>query len=224
LVIETRNLIKRYKMGKVEVRALRGVDMTLKEGEYAAIMGPSGSGKSTLMHILGCLDTPTSGEYRLMGREVQSMSEPELAEIRRTETGFVFQSYNLLPRLTAMDNVELPMTYAGMSARARRERAAELLERVGLTERRFHRPSELSGGEAQRVALARALANDPKIVLADEPTGNLDSKTGEGILTLLDEIHRAGKTLILVTHDESVADRAERVIRLLDGRVEDRGT
>ena len=193
----------------------------MEDGEYAAIMGPSGSGKSTLMHIIGCLDTPTSGTLELMGRAIQSLREPELAEIRRRDTGFVFQSYNLLPRLTALENVELPMTYTGAGAKRRHSAAMELLERVGLKDRALHKPSELSGGEAQRVALARALANDPKIVLADEPTGNLDSSTGEEILALLDEIHGAGKTLILVTHDSTVADRAGRVIRLRDGRIDE---
>jgi putative ABC transport system ATP-binding protein len=221
LIIEATDLTKSYQMGKVEVRALRGVDLRVEEGEYSAIMGPSGSGKSTLMHILGCLDTPTSGTYELMGRAVETLKEPELAEIRRRDTGFVFQSYNLLPRLTALENVALPMTYAGTSTKARREKAQALLDRVGLAERSLHTPAELSGGEAQRVALARALANDPTIVLADEPTGNLDSSTGQEILKLLDEIHEAGKTLILVTHDETVAARAHRIIRLRDGRVEE---
>ncbi len=219
MLIEVKGLHKVYKRGKVEVHALRGVDLTVEKGEYVAIMGPSGSGKSTLMHILGCLDRPTAGFYSLDGVEIHTLREDELAEIRKKKVGFVFQNFNLLPRITALENVELPMVYAGVKHIERRKRAMKLLEMVGLGDRALHRPTELSGGEAQRVAIARALANDPTIILADEPTGNLDSATGKEILDLFDELHRDGRTIIMVTHDPTVAKRAERIVHLHDGKV-----
>ncbi len=218
-LIETQGLVKIYQMGTVEVHALRGVDLRIEEGEYVAIMGPSGSGKSTLMHILGCLDRPTRGIYRLDGKEIQSLDENQRAEIRKSKVGFVFQNFNLLPRLTAVENVELPMTYTRLHPHERRIRALALLERVGLKDRADHRPTELSGGEAQRVAIARALANNPAVILADEPTGNLDTRTGQEILSLFRELHREGRTLIVVTHDPEVAQEAERIIYLRDGRI-----
>jgi putative ABC transport system ATP-binding protein len=220
-LIEVKDLKKIYRMGTVEVHALRGVTLEVEEGEYLAIMGPSGSGKSTLMHIIGCLDTPTEGIYLLEGMKVHELSEPELAEVRKSKIGFVFQNFNLLPRLTAIENVSLPMVYRGVPAKERRRRAMELLELVGLGERANHRPTELSGGEAQRVAIARALSNNPRILLADEPTGNLDTKTGEEILSIFEELNRMGRTVIVVTHDPEVARRAKRIVRLRDGIVED---
>ncbi|MBI4365156.1 MAG: ABC transporter ATP-binding protein [Candidatus Latescibacteria bacterium] len=207
-------------MGLNEVNALDGVSLRIGKGEYLAIMGPSGSGKSTLMNIIGCLDTPTSGSYRLGGLEIRDREDDELARIRNQEVGFVFQTFNLLARADALHNVELPLIYAGRSKKERRERARETLGLVGLTDRMHHRPNELSGGQRQRVAIARALVNHPSIVLADEPTGNLDSKTGQEIMSLLDEVHRRGNTVILVTHEEDIAVHARRVIRLLDGKVE----
>ncbi|HDI00352.1 MAG: macrolide ABC transporter ATP-binding protein [Candidatus Latescibacterota bacterium] len=210
---------KVYKMGKVDVEALRGIDLEIEEGEYVAVLGPSGSGKSTLMHIIGCLDRPTSGRYYLDGREVSRLSPSQLAEIRNTKVGFVFQSFNLLPHATALENVELPMIYRRMRAKERKKRAKMLLDMLGLGERASHRPSELSGGEQQRVAIARALANDPQILLADEPTGNLDSKSGEEVVKMFDDLWRQGRTIVVVTHDPAVAERAERVVRLLDGRI-----
>ena len=210
---------KVYKMGKVDVEALRGIDLEIEEGEYVAVLGPSGSGKSTLMHIIGCLDGPTSGRYYLDGREVSRLSPSQLAEIRNTKVGFVFQSFNLLPHATALENVELPMIYRRMRAKERKKRAKMLLDMLGLGERASHRPSELSGGEQQRVAIARALANDPQILLADEPTGNLDSKSGEEVVKMFDDLWRQGRTIVVVTHDPAVAERAERVVRLLDGRI-----
>ena len=210
---------KVYKMGKVDVEALRGIDLEIEEGEYVAVLGPSGSGKSTLMHIIGCLDRPTSGRYYLDGREVSRLSPSQLAEIRNTKVGFVFQSFNLLPHATALENVELPMMYRRMRAKERKKRAKMLLDMLGLGERASHRPSELSGGEQQRVAIARALANDPQILLADEPTGNLDSKSGEEVVKMFDDLWRQGRTIVVVTHDPAVAERAERVVRLLDGRI-----
>ncbi len=219
-VIEARGLWKSYLMGSVEIHALAGVDITIERGEYVAIMGPSGSGKSTLMNLIGCLDTPTKGSYLLNGREVSTMEDDELATIRNREIGFVFQTFQLLPRAQALRNVELPLVYRGVPARDRRERARQALERVDLGDRLEHRPNELSGGQRQRVAIARALVNEPSIVLADEPTGNLDSATGEEILALFDQLHRQGHTLIVVTHERAVAAHAKRVVRLRDGRIE----
>ena len=217
--IEAADVTKVYRMGEASVHALRGVDLTVDDGEILAIMGPSGSGKSTLMAILGCLDTPTDGRYLLAGRDVSRLSDRELAAVRRLQIGFVFQTFNLLPRATALENVELPLLYAG--APGRRKRAQAALEAVGLADRVKHRPAELSGGERQRVAIARALVNEPAIVLADEPTGNLDSKTGEEVLQILAELHaERGLTLIIVTHDAQVAARTERIVHLRDGRVE----
>lgn len=207
-------------MGSEVVHALRGVDVTVHKGEYLAIMGPSGSGKSTLMNLLGCLDTPTKGTYSLNGREVSTMNDDELAHIRNREIGFVFQTFNLLPRATALHNVELPLIYAGMPARERLVNAQRALEQVDLADRIKHRPNELSGGQRQRVAIARALVNNPSIVLADEPTGNLDSTTGREILVLFDRLCDEGHTLIVVTHEEAVARHAEHIIRLKDGRIE----
>ncbi len=219
-VIRAVELRKVYDLGAAEVRAMDGVSLTIRRGEYVAIMGPSGSGKSTLMNVIGCLDVPTTGQYYLRGKEVSQLTEDELAEIRNREIGFVFQTFHLLPRQTALRNVELPLVYAGKRAGSRRDRALELLRLVGLEKRAGHRPSELSGGERQRVAIARALVNDPALLLADEPTGNLDSRTGHEILGLFDELHQRGHTIILVTHDPEVGKRAARVIRLRDGRVE----
>ena len=206
-------------MGAETVHALRGVDLVIRRNEYAAIMGSSGSGKSTLMNILGCLDTPDAGRYWLNGQAVDRMSGRQLAKLRNREIGFVFQTFNLLPRATALANVEVPLVYAGVGRRERHARATRALERVGLADRLQHRPTELSGGQRQRVAVARALVNEPAIVLADEPTGNLDSVTGAGILALFDELHAAGHTLILVTHEADVAARAERTIQIMDGRI-----
>jgi putative ABC transport system ATP-binding protein len=219
-LIDIRDVRKVYVMGQVEVNALAGVSLTIERGEYVAIMGPSGSGKSTLMNVIGCLDTPTSGSYRLRGTEIRERDDDELARIRNQEIGFIFQTFNLLPRADALHNVELPLIYAGRPARDRRERATKMLEMVGLADRMHHRPSELSGGQRQRVAIARALVNGPSIVLADEPTGNLDSKTGLEIMVLLDEIHAQGNTVILVTHEEDIAERARRIVRLRDGLIE----
>ena len=206
-------------MGAETVHALRGVDLVIRRNEYAAIMGSSGSGKSTLMNILGCLDTPDAGRYWLNGQAVDRLSGRQLAKLRNREIGFVFQTFNLLPRATALANVEVPLVYAGVGRRERHARAMRALERVGLADRLQHRPTELSGGQRQRVAVARALVNEPAIVLADEPTGNLDSVTGAGILALFDELHAAGHTLILVTHEADVAARAERTIQIMDGRI-----
>ena len=219
-LIEARGLWKSYPMQAEEVHALRGVDLDVESGEYAAIMGPSGSGKSTLMNLLGCLDTPSKGSYRLNGREVSSMEDDELAHVRNQEIGFVFQTFHLLPRASALRNVELPLVYRGVRAEERRERARQALESVDLGDRIEHRPNELSGGQRQRVAIARALVNQPSMVLADEPTGNLDSATGEEILSIFDELNRRGNTLLVVTHEEDVAAHAKRIIRLRDGRVE----
>lgn len=218
-VIEIRNIIRDFKLGQETVHVLKGIDLDIKRGEYVAIMGPSGSGKSTLMNLLGCLDTPTSGSYNLNGNDVSEMSDDELAEIRNTEIGFVFQTFNLLPRTTALENVALPMIYAGASKKQRQERATEVLNDVGLSDRMDHKPNQLSGGQRQRVAVGRALVNKPSIILADEPTGNLDSKTGMEIMGLFDDIHKAGNTVIMVTHEEEVAAHAHRIIRLLDGMV-----
>jgi putative ABC transport system ATP-binding protein len=220
ILISISDVRKTYEMGTTEVNALDGVSLDVKKGEYVAIMGPSGSGKSTLMNIVGCLDTPTSGSYKLRGTEIREREDDELARIRNQEIGFIFQTFNLLPRADALHNVELPLIYAGRPSKERRERAKGMLEMVGLGDRTHHRPNELSGGQRQRVAIARALVNGPSLVLADEPTGNLDSKTGLEIMALLDDIHRQGNTVILVTHEEDVAARAHRIIRLRDGRIE----
>jgi len=219
-VIEIRGIIRDFKLGQETVHVLKGIDLDIIRGEYVAIMGPSGSGKSTLMNLLGCLDTPTAGSYILNGQDVSQMSDDEMADIRNTEIGFVFQTFNLLPRTTALDNVALPMIYAGASKKAREERAAEVLTDVGLADRMDHKPNQLSGGQRQRVAVGRALVNKPSIILADEPTGNLDSKTSHEIMTLFDEIHKAGNTVIMVTHEEDIAAHAQRVIRLRDGMIE----
>jgi putative ABC transport system ATP-binding protein len=225
ILIEIADVRKVYEMGSTEVNALDGVSLRVQKGEYLAIMGPSGSGKSTLMNIVGCLDTPTSGSYKLRGTEIRERDDDELARIRNQEIGFIFQTFNLLPRADALHNVELPLIYAGRPAKERRERARTMLEMVGLGDRTHHRPNELSGGQRQRVAVARALVNGPSLVLADEPTGNLDSKTGLEIMALLDEIHSRGNTVLLVTHEEEVAARAHRIVRLRDGRIEsDRST
>jgi len=206
------------------VHVLKGIDLDIQRGEYVALMGPSGSGKSTLMNLLGCLDTPTSGTYVLADRDVSRMAEQELAEVRNQEIGFVFQTFNLIPRQTALDNVALPLVYAGIGKEERLERAAEVLRSVGLGDRMHHQPNQLSGGQRQRVAIARALVNKPSLILADEPTGNLDSTTSDEILKLFDEIHAAGNTLVVVTHEEDVARHAKRVIRLRDGIIADAGS
>jgi putative ABC transport system ATP-binding protein len=206
-------------MGDEVLHVLKGIDLTIEKGEYVALMGPSGSGKSTLMNLLGCLDTPTSGEYWLNGEDVSELSDDQLAEIRNREIGFVFQTFNLLPRSTALDNVALPLVYAGMSSKDRTNRAREVLTDVGLADRMTHRPNELSGGQRQRVAVARALVNKPSLILADEPTGNLDTKTSLEIMALFDEIHALGNTLIVVTHEEDIAQYAHRIIRLNDGLI-----
>ncbi len=219
-VIEIKNIIRDFKLGTETVHVLKGIDLNIERGDYVAIMGPSGSGKSTLMNLLGCLDTPTSGSYLLSGQDVSQMSDDQLADIRNKEIGFVFQTFNLLPRTTALDNVALPMVYAGKSKSERHARAAEVLTDVGLADRMDHRPNQLSGGQRQRVAVGRALVNNPSIILADEPTGNLDSKTGLEIMGLFDEIHKTGNTVIMVTHEEEIAAHAHRVIRLRDGVVE----
>lgn len=219
-VIEIRDIIRDFQLGQETVHVLKGIDLDIETGDYVAIMGPSGSGKSTLMNLLGCLDTPTSGTYILNGKDVSQMSDDDLAEIRNTEIGFVFQTFNLLPRTTALDNVALPMVYAGASKSQRNKRAEEVLVDVGLADRMDHKPNQLSGGQRQRVAVGRALVNKPSIILADEPTGNLDSKTGHEIMALFDEIHKAGNTVIMVTHEEDIAAHASRIIRLRDGIIE----
>ena len=219
-VIRIEHLTRFYTIGEETVRALNGINLTIEKNEYVALMGPSGSGKSTLMNIIGCLDTPTSGEYFLNGPNVAQLSDSELAAIRNKEIGFVFQTFNLLPRLTALQNVALPLVYAGIPEAERLKKAKEVLEQVGLGDRIKHRPNELSGGQRQRVAVARALVNHPSIILADEPTGNLDSKTSEEIMQLLDIIHQAGNTIVLVTHEEDIALRAKRVVRMRDGIIE----
>ncbi|HEX9893785.1 MAG TPA: ABC transporter ATP-binding protein [Gemmatimonadales bacterium] len=220
LVIQLRDLHREYLMGSEQIRALQGVTLAIRRNEYLAIMGPSGSGKSTLMNLLGCLDTPSAGEYWLNGQEVSRLSDNALARVRNREIGFVFQTFNLLPRASALQNVELPMVYAGASARERRDRAADALGRVGLGDRMDHRPNELSGGQRQRVAIARALVNRPSILLADEPTGNLDSATSEGIMRVFGQLQAQGQTVILVTHEADIAAHAHRVVTLRDGRIE----
>ena len=218
--LSLRDVVKTYQMGAERVHALNGVSLEVGRNEYVAIMGPSGSGKSTLMNIIGCLDVPTSGTYALQGQAVAAMTESQLAEIRNHRIGFVFQTFNLLPRADILHNVELPMIYGGVARAERRARAAAALERVGLADRMKHRPNELSGGQRQRVAIARALVHDPSIILADEPTGNLDTKTGDDIMAMLDGLHAAGQTIILVTHEEYIAEHAKRTIRLRDGLIE----
>ena len=220
LVIEIEGVTKLYKMGAEIIHALRGVDVKIHRNEYLAIMGPSGSGKSTLMNMLGCLDTPTAGHYEFSQKNVATMSDDELAEIRNREIGFVFQTFNLLPRSTALHNVELPLIYAGLGRTDRLAKAQRALENVGLGERMSHKPNELSGGQRQRVAIARALVNDPAIILADEPTGNLDSKTGEEIMALFEQLYEQGNTIIVVTHEEDIARHARRIVRLRDGLIE----
>jgi len=219
-VIEIRDLTRHYKMGQTLVKALDGVTFDVAENEYIAIMGPSGSGKSTLMNMIGCLDTPTSGEYILNGNQVSELDDSELAQVRNREIGFVFQTFNLLPRTDCLSNVELPLIYSGIKSSKRKEKATETLTKVGLGDRLDHKPNELSGGQRQRVAIARALVNDPSILLADEPTGNLDTKTGDEIMILFEELYRAGNTIILVTHENEIAEHARRIIRLRDGKIE----
>ncbi|HEV8118205.1 MAG TPA: ABC transporter ATP-binding protein [Thermoanaerobaculia bacterium] len=223
MLIDIRDITKVYVMGQEKVHALSGVTLGIERGEYAAIMGPSGSGKSTLMNLIGCLDTPTSGSYVLNGREVARMTDDDLAAIRNQEIGFVFQTFNLLPRTTAVQQVELPLVYSGLARRERRERAVRALEAVGLGDRMSHHPNEMSGGQRQRVAVARALVNNPSILLADEPTGNLDSATGAEIMALFDDLNSRGNTIVLVTHEEDIAAHARRIVRLLDGKIRDDG-
>ena len=218
-LISLKRIYKIYNVGGEEVRALDGIDLDINENEYLAIMGPSGSGKSTLMNMVGCLDTPTSGIYEFEGEMVQVMDDSQLASIRNRKIGFVFQTFNLLPKATAQHNVEIPLVYANIRKRQRVEMASKALESVGLSDRSHHRPNELSGGQRQRVAIARALVNNPSIILADEPTGNLDSKSGHEIMNILDDLHRGGNTIILVTHEDDIAQHAHRVIRLLDGEI-----
>lgn len=219
-IISVRNLVKTYFMGANVVNALQGVDLNIFKNEYVALMGPSGSGKSTLMNLIGCLDTPTSGEYILNGSNVSTMDDGELAAVRNKEIGFVFQTFNLLPRLSALENVALPLVYAGIGKSERIEKAKHVLNSVGLTDRMDHKPNELSGGQRQRVAVARALVNDPSIILADEPTGNLDSKTSYEIIGLFEEIHALGNTIVLVTHEPDIAEFAHRIVKMKDGKVE----
>ena len=219
-VIDITSLTKTYTMGHMQVRALRGIDLRIQTNEYVALMGPSGSGKSTLMNLLGCLDTPTAGKYLLDSKDVSQMDDTELANIRNEKIGFVFQTFNLLPRQTTLENVALPLVYAGLAKKQRQERAAEVLDSVGLGDRLDHRPNELSGGQRQRVAIARALVNRPAIILADEPTGNLDTKTSIEIMGIFEEIQNRGNTVILVTHEPDIAEHAHRIVRLRDGEVE----
>lgn len=218
-LIKMTGITKDYRMGETVVHALRGIDLEVEQGEFLAIVGPSGSGKSTLMNLIGCLDRPTSGEYYLDGRKVSDLSDDDLARIRNKSIGFVFQTFNLLPRTNCLHNVELPLLYASVGRKERERKALEILEKVGLGDRIHHNPNELSGGERQRVAIARALVNDPSIVLADEPTGNLDSKTGSEILSIFSELNREGKTIVLVTHERYIADYAKRIIFLRDGKI-----
>ena len=219
-IIHLENIQKSYYMGKQELQVLKGITLNIFKNEYVALMGPSGSGKSTLMNIIGCLDTPTDGRYVLNGHDVSKMADNDLAEIRNKEIGFVFQQFNLLPRLTAAENVALPLVYAGMGRKQRTERAMHVLEMVSLTDRSHHKPNELSGGQCQRVAIARALVNNPSIILADEPTGNLDSKTSYEIMGIFDQIYKNGNTIVVVTHEEDIANHARRVVRLRDGSIE----
>jgi putative ABC transport system ATP-binding protein len=219
-IIQLQKLVKHYEMGVQTVKALRAIDLNIKKNEYVAVMGPSGSGKSTLMNIIGCLDSLTKGEYILNGTNVSQMTDNELAEIRNQEIGFIFQVFNLLPRFNALDNVMLPLVYAGIKKKEREQRAKEVLSSVGLADRMHHKPNELSGGQRQRVAVARALVNKPAIILADEPTGNLDTKTSLDIMQLFEEIHNAGNTVVLVTHEEDIARHAQRIVRLRDGKIE----
>lgn len=219
-IIEVKKLQKRYLMGDEVIDALKSIDLKVQKNEYLALMGPSGSGKSTLMNLIGCLDSPTSGEYILHGIDVSKMSDSELADVRNKEIGFVFQTFNLLPRMTALENVALPLVYAGVSKADREERAKKVLLEVGLADRMTHKPNELSGGQRQRVAIARALINNPAIILADEPTGNLDSKTSEEIMNIFKEIHKRGNTIIVVTHEPDIAAFADRIVRLKDGYIE----
>ncbi|MES1226311.1 MAG: ABC transporter ATP-binding protein [Bacteroidota bacterium] len=219
-IIHLDNICKSYFMGKHELQVLKGIALDIFKNEYVALMGPSGSGKSTLMNIIGCLDTPNKGTYILNGHDVSEMQDNHLAEVRNKEIGFVFQQFNLLPRLTALENVALPLVYAGMSKRLRTERAKHVMELVKLTDRSHHKPNELSGGQCQRVAIARALVNDPSIILADEPTGNLDTKTSYEIMEIFNTIHTAGNTIVLVTHEEDIANHAHRIVRLRDGIIE----
>jgi putative ABC transport system ATP-binding protein len=219
-IIRIEGLTKHYRIGDEVIKALNGVDLSIRKNEYVALMGPSGSGKSTIMNIIGCLDTPTSGSYFLNGPDVAQLSDNELAEIRNKEIGFVFQTFNLLPRYSALDNVALPLVYAGVPKEERQERAKQALISVGLGDRLHHKPNELSGGQRQRVAVARALVNRPSIILADEPTGNLDTKTSHEIMGLFDDIHAAGNTIVIVTHEEDIARKARRIVRMRDGKVE----
>jgi len=223
-IAELRDLVKTYRMGEVEVHALRGVTLAFEEGDYVAVMGPSGSGKSTLLNLLGCLDTPTSGAYYLGGEDVAQLTDAELSAIRCRRLGFIFQSYNLIQQLSVVENIEVPLYYQGRSERDSYDRAVALAELVGLGDRLHHRPNELSGGQQQRVAIARAMANDPLVILADEPTGNLDTTTGRDILALIDQLNRRGKTIVMVTHDGEVAVRATRNVHLVDGQVVDGGS
>lgn len=218
-IIQTDNLIKTYNMGKVQVNALQGLEISIKQGEFVAIIGPSGSGKSTLMHILGCLDSPTKGSYTLDGINVEKLSKSKLAKIRNNKIGFVFQTFNLLPHINIQKNVELPLLYGGITGSKRSNRAIEVLTSVGLGDRLKHKPSELSGGQRQRVAIARAIVNNPSIILADEPTGNLDTTSGSDIMSIFKELHAKGNTVIVVTHDKSIADKADRVITIVDGKI-----
>lgn len=223
-LLVTSSIIKDYPMGKVKVRALDGIDMVIKKGDFVSIMGPSGSGKSTLMHILGCLDTPTSGDYYLDGERISVLSKSRLATIRNQKVGFVFQTFNLLPHLNIQKNVEIPLIYAGVKSQERVKRSVTVLEQLGLGDRLKHRPSELSGGQRQRVAIARALVTRPAIILADEPTGNLDSTSGNDILNIIKELHEMGNTIIIVTHDNNIATRANRILKIIDGKLEKDGS
>jgi putative ABC transport system ATP-binding protein len=219
-VIDLKNIIRNFQLGPQTVHVLKGIDLTIKKGEYVALMGPSGSGKSTLMNLLGCLDTPTSGSYMIANRDVSKMNDNQLADVRNKEIGFVFQTFNLIPRQTALQNVALPLVYAGEKKEKRISRAKKVLDEVGLSDRITHKPNQLSGGQRQRVAIARALVNSPSLILADEPTGNLDSSTSNEIMKLFEEIHKNGNTLIIVTHEEEIAQHANRIIRLKDGEIE----